>query len=196
MTQQDLPFSLEGDLEERIACHPDWLSGIEFGQPRPGHPEGRVRFHIASVLGNVDRFYRDSPLRPRLRLIALIHDTFKFKVDRDRPRCGENHHGMIARRFAETILTDESVLEVIETHDDAFNAWQCGNRDGRWDKANHRAAKLIDRLSGTMDLYLAFYRCDNTTDGKEQHCFEWFDDLVKRSGEGSPPVRSADDRWP
>lgn len=181
MTEQSLPFAIEGDVEKRIAEQPDWLDGLDYGRPRHGHPEGQIKFHIAAVLDNVERFYRDSPYRLQLRLIALIHDTFKFRVDRDKPRCGENHHGMIARRFAESFIDDEAVLEVIETHDEAFNSWQCGNRDGRWDKAERRAAALVERLGENIGLYLAFYRCDNSTEGKQQDCFEWFDEFVERN---------------
>jgi len=194
MTELSLPFLIEGDIEQRIAEHPDWLEGIEFGRPRHGHPEGQVKFHIAAVLGNVERFFGDTILRHDLRLITLIHDSFKYRVDKSKSRCGENHHGMIARRFAESIIDDESVLDVIELHDDAYNSWQCGNRDGRWDKAERRATTLVDRLGKNIDLYLAFYRCDNFTEGKESNCFEWFDDFVANiQNETSAGSRNDDD---
>ena len=174
MTQIQLPFQLESKLEHLISEHPDWLEGVEYGRPRRGHPEGAVKSHIADVLLNVDRFFIDSPDRGTLRLISLIHDTFKYRVDADQPRFGENHHAMIARRFAESFIGDTAVLDVIELHDEAYNAWQCGNRDGRWDQASRRALALLDRLGCNLALYLAFYRCDNATAGKEQNCYEWF----------------------
>jgi len=169
-----LPFSLESGLERRIARDPVWLEGVEWGRPRHGHPEGAVKGHIAAVLDNVDGFYQDSPWRKQLRLIALIHDTFKHEVDMDRPRTGENHHAVRARRFAEQYVDDPAVLDVIELHDEAFNAWQLGSRDGKWDKAEARAGRLVERLGDTLTLYLNFYRCDNTTEGKEPDCLEWF----------------------
>jgi hypothetical protein len=172
-----LPFDLQNQLEQQIAGDPAWREGVAWGRPRPGHPEGAIKAHIADVLDNVDRFYGDSPLREALRLIALVHDTFKHQVDFDRPRTGENHHAMRARRFAERFIDDPAVLEVIELHDEAFNAWQLGNRDGKWDKAQARAERLIRRLGDAMPLYLAFYRCDNTTAGKDKDCLEWFRDL-------------------
>lgn len=179
MTPTQFPFQLETDLEHQITQHPDWLEGIEYGRPRRGHPEGAVKNHIADVLLNVDRFFIDSPARRRLRFIALVHDTFKYRVDTSRPRCGENHHAMIARRFAESFISDEAVLDVIELHDEAYNAWQCGNRDGRWDKASRRALALVDRLGDSIWFYLAFYRCDNATVGKDQSCYDWFEQFVR-----------------
>ncbi len=179
MTQTELPFLLETALEHQISEHPDWLEGIEYGRPRRGHPEGAVKYHIADVLRNVDQFFIDSPHRATLRLIALVHDSFKFQVDRSLPRIGDNHHAMIARRFAEQFISDGAILDVIELHDEAFNAWQCGNRDGRWDKSSRRALALVDRLGGQTDLYLAFYRCDNATTGKDQNCYDWFEYFVQ-----------------
>ena len=175
VTDTDLHFNLENDLEKRIAADPEWLAGVEWGKPRPGHPEGTVKAHISTVLDNVDRFYGDNADREKLRLIALLHDTFKYQVDTDRARTGENHHAMRARRFAEKYVDDDSVLEVIELHDEAYNAWQKGNRDNNWDRAHERATALINRLGETLPLYLAFYHCDNTIKGKQPDCLNWFE---------------------
>ena len=68
---------------------------------------------------------------------------------------------------------------IIELHDEAFNAWQLGHRDGNWDKAQARAERLVERLGDTFPLYLAFYHCDNTTEGKESTCLDWFRDLTQ-----------------
>lgn len=174
-----LPFSLETRLERRIAADPEWQAGLSYGRPRPGHPEGAVVHHIAEVLVNVDRFYGDSPLREKLRLIALIHDTFKYRVDPAHPRSGENHHGAIARRFAERYIADADLLSVIELHDEAYNAWQKGHRQGDWRRAEERARALLQRLGRNLDLYLAFYRCDNATGDKSRQPLEWFRALAE-----------------
>lgn len=180
MGSKELPFTLETELERTIAGDPDWREGMEWGKPRKGHPEGAVKWHVRDVLANVDRFYSDSPFRSNLRLIALVHDTFKFQVDRKQPACGENHHGMRARRFSERYLTRSEVLDVIELHDEAYNSWQKGYRDHQWDRARERAMVLIDRLAESLDLYVHFYRCDNETDGKSQDCRIWFEQLCEQ----------------
>lgn len=169
-----IPFEPEGDLERTITAHPDWIEGASYGKPRPGHPEGQVVFHVAEVLANVDRLYASHPDRARLRLIALVHDTFKHKVDRSKQRCGENHHGMIARRFAEGYTQDPVVLDIVELHDDAYNSWQKGSRDGQWFKAEERAHRLLDRLGQNVDLYTAFFECDNATGTKRPDCVIWW----------------------
>lgn len=176
-----LPFHLETDLERYITDDPAWIAGAEWGRPRRGHPEGTIKAHVAAVLNNVDDFFAGSPLRESLRLIAIVHDTFKYQVDMNQQRSGENHHAMRARRFAERYLDDSAILDVIELHDEAYNAWQRGNRDDKWDKAHARAEALVARLGDNLPLYLAFYQCDNATEGKQQDCFEWFRELSQKA---------------
>jgi hypothetical protein len=112
----------ETDLEGRIVSDPEWQEGAAWGDPRPGHPEGGVSAHIEAVLRNVDDEALDATDRERLRLVALIYDTFKHRVDRSQPMSGENHHAMIARRFAEGCVDDLTLLDVIELHDEAYDA--------------------------------------------------------------------------
>lgn len=170
----NLPFELEGELEERIAGDTEWQRGAEWGTPRPGHPEGAVKFHIAEVLANVDRYAKSDGDRSRLRLITLTHDTFKHRVDDSRPRVGENHHGLIARRFAERYVSDPIVLDIVELHDEAYNAYAMGARRRAWAEAEARAHRLLSRLGPSAGLYLTFFRCDNETGNKTPDAFEWF----------------------
>jgi len=170
----ELPFELKTDTELQLAAAPDFQRGLEYGKPRPGHPEGAVKWHIAEVLANVGNWYSGQPHYWDLRMIALIHDTFKFQVDATRPKHGENHHAMLARRFAEKFLTDVAVLDVIELHDEAYNAWQKGSRDGNWERAKERADALLKRLADNLTLYLDFYRCDNATGSKSNEPYDWF----------------------
>jgi hypothetical protein len=170
-----LPFSTENDLEARIIADPAWQEGARWGEPRPGHLEGSVASHIAEVLSNVDRYALDQHDRARLRLVALVHDTFKYKVDQSRPKSGDNHHAMLARRFAEGYVEDPEVLDVIELHDEAYNSWAKGLRSGDWGTGEARARDLMRRLGNTLPFYLRFYRADNETDGKSQEPLEWFE---------------------
>jgi len=176
------PFQLETDLEKSICTDPDWKKGAMWGEPRPGHSEGQVIYHIAEVLANIDRLASSDEERRDLRLIALIHDTFKYRVDPSKPRLGENHHAKIARRFAERYLDDEALLEVIELHDEAFNSWRMGALKGQWREAEARADRLIARLGGSLSLYVRFFRADNQTVSKEQDSLVWFEQLLRKKG--------------
>ena len=68
-------------LEEKIIRDQEFIDGVNWGKPRKGHPEGTVLAHIQEVLANVDK-YGNGMTEDPLRIITLIHDTFKYKVDR------------------------------------------------------------------------------------------------------------------
>ena len=165
----------ETELEIAITLDREFIEGCFYGKPRLGHPEGLVIYHIRDVLGNVDR-YCDAASRRDLRLAALVHDTFKYQVDRTKPKVGENNHGFLARKFAGRHISAKPVLEVIELHDEAYNSWFQGHRKNEWAKAEQRARRLAERLQGSdaLDLYLAFYKCDNETGDKDKSPFAWF----------------------
>lgn len=175
-----MTFVCETDLERAIAADPDWIAGLEYGQPRRGHPEGAVKFHIPEVLRNVDRMAINPLDRANLRLVALIHDNFKYQVDRTRDRVGENHHGMLARRFAERYVNDEGVLTVIELHDEAFLSWKKAISNGRLAAGTARAERLIERLApyGLIPFYMRFFRADNETGDKIPDSVLWFEALL------------------
>jgi hypothetical protein len=170
----------ENGKEEAICNNAEFQEGAMYGKPRSGHPEGAVIYHIKEVLENIDKFYNDDEDRRDLRIIAILHDTFKHKVDQTKPKVGENHHGTIAERFAVNYGINTNVLQVILLHDDAYNAWSAGGRHGDWYKAKRRAEKLIKTLKslGSLDLYLKFYRCDNLTGDKSQDNYDWFVELI------------------
>ncbi len=180
------------ELESRIVADPEWREGAAWGDPRPGHPEGAVAPHIEEVLSNVDDLAVDARDHERLRLVALIHDTFKYRVVRGQPRTGENHHAMIARRFAERYIDDREVLDVIELHDEAYNSWVKGERGDDWPAAVARARKLIDRLGASLDFYLRFYRADNSTGSKNKAPIQWFESVIEWHP-GSPVPGSGPD---
>ena len=169
----------ENLTEEEIIKDDKFKAGCIYGKPRRGHPEGEVIYHIKEVLNNVDK-YSDQSNRSDLRLTALIHDSFKYKVDQSKPRSGVNHHGFIARKFAEKFIQTSRVLETIELHDEAYNSWQIGEKRLDWKKAEKRAIILIDRIKNDLDFYLIFYRCDNETGDKNYDNYLWFRDLVEK----------------
>lgn len=172
-------INAENALERQILADNELIEGLQWGKPRPGHPEGKVIYHVNEVLKNVNRVTKNQDYRAKLRLIAIIHDTFKHKVDTSKPRFGENHHAMIARRFAEKYITDPIILDIIELHDEAYNAWQTAIRRGRPYDGEARALRLAKRLGRNLDLYMKFYICDTYTGDKEDDSLQWFMTVVE-----------------
>jgi len=181
-----LPIEAESPLERRIIADPDWITGASWGEPRSGHPEGVVGEHIAEVLANVSVQATSSSERLDLRFLALVHDTFKYQVDRSRPRVSPNEHGALAARFAARYTDHPALLTIIELHDDAYRAWRTGAVEGDWQQATERASVLVDRLAGDVDLYLRFFRCDNRTGSKIRDSVRWFEGFLCGRGHVIP----------
>ena len=175
-----LPFKLETRLEQNIVAVPEWLEGVVWGKPRPGHPEGKVVSHIRDVLNNIDRFFSNSSDRSRLRLVALIHDPFKYKENRTETEARKRSHGYLAWDFAERYINDKGVLKVIELHDEAYKAWQLLAQPGKQAVAEQRATELMTQLDYHLDLFMRFYLCDHRTGDKSVTHYEWFKKVMEK----------------
>ena len=188
-----LPFALETSLERAIAADPVWQRGVAWGWPRPGHAEGKVLYHISDVLANVERYALSPADRRDLRLIALTHDSLKFRVDPERSRSGENHHATRARRFAHRYIGDERVLRIIELHDEGIHLW---NRWRRMRDARLIATQLdtlLAHLGADWLLFVEFFRCDNDTPSKNPEPVLWFEEMLRERGYDVPPLPSTSD---
>jgi len=176
----DLPFALETEVERRIADDPEWQKGVEWGQPRRGHPEGSVKQHIADVLANVEREASSPEERRRLRLAALVHDAFKYRApEASAPVGSPGHHGTLAAQFLARFVDDRELVQVVHWHDEAFAAaqqWRRGNKG----RAKQRIQTLVGRLGPALPLYAKFFRADNATGDKDQRSVEWFEGLVRK----------------
>ena len=138
----------ETALERHLLTVPEFRHGLLWGEPRFGHPEGKVLLHVREVLDNIDHIDGlPEPLRTQLRLITFVHDTFKFAEDRSHPRDWSKHHGQLARRFLEPFIRDAAVLDVMETHDDAYYAW-LGQKHEQFGRENQHKSleQLLDRV--------------------------------------------------
>jgi hypothetical protein len=164
-------FRPENDLERRITQDPELLEGLAWGKPRKAHPEGSIGSHVADLLERLNAEGIQGEERARLRFITLVHDAFKNKVQEWRPRTGENHHAMRARRFAERYTDDERLLTTIELHDRPYGIWRKMRRTGRLDR--RRLEDLMRRLEDP-DLFMKFVELDGSTEGKNPEPVRWF----------------------
>jgi hypothetical protein len=169
-------FEPENELERRIAADPELLEGLAWGKPRKAHPEGSIGAHVADLLERLDASGVQGEQRARLRFITLVHDSFKNKVQEWRPRTGENHHAMRARRFAERYTDDETLLTTIELHDRPYGIWRKMHRTGRLDQK--RLEELLSRIDDP-DLFLKFVELDGSTEGKKPEPVRWFKEQLR-----------------
>jgi HD domain len=166
----------ETELEVKLLDTPVFQEGLDWGKPRFGHPEGKVGYHVREVLDNVDKIAQTPADRQQLRLIAIVHDTFKFKEFELGRRV--KHHGLLAREFMEAHTTDPALLNIIELHDEAFYCWRNAHLEQQPHSASLRLEKLLEALDGTLPLYLDFYKCDTQTGDKVQAPLYWFEQVV------------------
>jgi HD domain len=171
-------FEPETELERRVTAEPELLEGLAWGEPRAGHPEGAVGTHVSHLLEALDRSGETGERRELLRFMALVHDSFKYKVRERLPRAGENHHAMRARRFAEGFTDDERVLAAIQFHDRPYALWRKLNRRGKLDERAFR--KMLKQIPDP-ELFVRFIELDGSTDGKRPEPIEWLrSELVRR----------------
>jgi hypothetical protein len=172
----------ESALERELVNLPEFAEGLLWGEPRFGHPEGKVVFHVREVLDNIDRVSGlTSADRLRLRTAALVHDTFKYAEDRSRPRNWSRHHAFLARQFVSRYTDDPALLELVETHDDAFYAWLGSRSRIAVQMGNHPVKTLeglLKRVDGFLQLYYTFFKCDTLTGDKTLAPLRWFESEV------------------
>ena len=63
----------ETAVERTLLADPRLQAGLDWGAARFGHPEGRVRAHVAAMLAAIPS---DDPLRNDLRFLALASTRF------------------------------------------------------------------------------------------------------------------------
>ena len=121
--------------------------GLAWGKPRRGHPEGSVGAHVADLLATIERWGETGKRREELRFLALVHDSLKNRVSNWRPKTGENHHAMRARRFAERYVDDERLLATIELHDRPYDLWRKMRRRGHRTSTHSRRCSTASPTS-------------------------------------------------
>ena len=173
-------FIPETDAERALASDPELCAGLAWGQPRPGHPEGAVGAHVADLLRTLEEEDQETGQQRRdLRFVALVHDSFKYRVHDWLPKTGGNHHAARARRFAERFTDDERLLATIELHDKPYAIWRKMKRKGSLDEDAFR--EMMERVPDP-ELFLRFIELDGSTEGKDPEPIEWFREELRRRG--------------
>jgi hypothetical protein len=159
-------FRAETALERELARDPALLRGLAWGQPRPGHPEGRVGTHVADILAAITE--PAGRRRDELRFLALVHDALKHRVRPDAAYSLDNdQHGVLARRFAERYTTDPRILRTLELHDEPYRIWRMHPHDG-----GRTLQSLLARIPD-LALFLRFVELDGSTQGKDPRPLHW-----------------------
>ena len=167
-------------LVARVLADPRYSRNVEYGHPRPGHPEGTVKAHIAELEANLDA------LKPRLadahtywtlQFLIHVHDTFKADATRGVPILDPHSHASLAKLFAAELTDDRDLLNMIQFHDENYALWQQVAQTGSYDR--QRFHTLLATIQD-WNLFLLFLIVDGCTAGKERAKLVWFIQEVKR----------------
>jgi hypothetical protein len=186
-------FQPENDLERVVSRDPVLIEGLAWGKPRRGHPEGSVAEHVGALLETIDRWGETGSRRADLRFVAIVHDALKYRVSNWRPKTGDNHHAVRARRFAERYTDDERLLATIELHDRPYNVWRRWPRrsgERRRESDDRKVDRIIQPVPD-LDLFVRFLELDGSTEGKDPEPIRWFKgELARRGLTAGGPERS------
>ena len=172
-------FVPESQLELSVLSEPDLLTGLAWGEPRFGHPEGAVAHHVADLLATLEGWEEPRGRRSALRFIALVHDGFKYEVRERLPKTWRNHHADRARRFAEDFTDDAAILSTIQHHDRPYAIWR---KLKRTDKVDERQLAAMLEDIPDRDLFMRFVELDGSTAGKNPEPIHWFRKTLEQRG--------------
>jgi len=162
---------------DAITSDPRYLRNLDWGEVRPGHPEGTIRAHIAEVDRNLEGLRQKLSETDYWRLKVLIHthDTFKGEAQPGAPIMAPSSHASLARTFLADFCADGDMLAMVQYHDEPFALWRQVATKGKFNQG--RMAAL---LAGICDwnLFLAFNIIDGCTEGKGREPLRWFFEQV------------------
>lgn len=168
------------EIIEEIKTDPRYLRNVEYGEPRSGHPEGKVKFHIADLEANLEALRVrgiDEEEYWKLKFMIHVHDSFKAEAEPHTPTLHPRNHATLAKEYASQFTEDADLLNMIQFHDENYKLWKDFSTNGEYD------AEYFQRLLITIkdwNLFLIFTIIDGCTQGKEYAKLGWFINEVKK----------------
>ncbi len=171
----------ETQLETNLLLTPEFEEGMMWGKPRPGHPEGMVLLHVREVLDNLDAQDLSAIDRQDLRLVAIIHDTFKYQQEQLNQLGKSIHHGHLASRFLSQWDVPARVRELVHWHDEAYFSWRMFEMGMEMDSLA-RLAQLFERIKPWWSPFERFFQADTLTGDKDPAPLEWVNKWLPQVG--------------
>ena len=168
------------EIIAKIMSDPRYQKNIEYGEPRSGHPEGKIKYHIAELEENLEKLVSRGISEQqywKLKFLIHIHDTFKADAIPDSPILSPNSHASLAREFASEFVDDPDLLNMIQFHDENYALWKQFAATGSYD--TQRFESLLNTIPD-WDLFLMFTIIDGCTEGKDPAKTGWFINEVRK----------------
>ena len=157
---------------QSVIFDPRYQRNLDWGEARPGHPEGTVRAHIAEIEPNLE------VLKPKLsdtdvwklKLLIHTHDSFKADSKPGVPITDPASHAALAKSFLADFCDDADLLAMVQFHDEPFALWRQVESKGTYNQP--RMASLLGNIKD-WNLFLAFNIIDGCTEGKSREPLLW-----------------------
>ena len=166
----------ETSLERKILSNDAFVSGLQWGSPRFGHPEGKIILHVGEVLRNIDKLPISKEQRRILRIVAIVHDTFKCSEDRNTPRDWSKHHSVLAFNFIQKYTDEKAILQTTLHHDEPFYAWLHIHKNQ--EELSNKKLEFIKSNVDDLNLLYYFFLCDTMTGDKLLKPLVWFENQM------------------
>ena len=165
------------EIFDAITSDPRYQRNLDWGEARPGHPEGTIRAHIAELERNLEQLRTKVSETDywRLKMLIHTHDTFKPDAQPGAPIAAPNSHASLARAFLAEFCDDADMLAIVQYHDEPFALWRQFKFKGRLNE--ERLATLLTSIRD-WNLFLAFNIVDGCTQGKQRDSLRWLFRLV------------------
>jgi hypothetical protein len=155
-----------------VQADPRYLSNLDLGKPRRGHPEATARAHIAELESNLKALALPAQSQEHSKLLLLIHvhDSFKPESEPGVAITHPNSHASLARAFLAQHCCDPDLLEMVQYHDEPFALYRQALHKG--EAHPERLQSLLGRIRD-WPLFLKFLLIDGYTAGKSVEPLEW-----------------------
>jgi hypothetical protein len=149
-----------------------YLGNLDWGEARPGHPEGTVRAHIAEIEPNLETLRSKLTDEDywKLKLLIHTHDSFKGEAQPGVPITDPKSHASLARAFLATHCDDADLLAMVQYHDEPFALYRQFESKGKYNQ--DRFSALLKAIHD-WNLFLAFNIIDGCTAGKSREPLHW-----------------------
>lgn len=160
-----------------------YLRNIEYGVPRPSHPEGSIKRHIAQLEESLSRI--EHLLIPeeiiKLKILIHVHDLFKAESKKGVAILNPHSHASLAKSFLEQFTDDQDMLNMLQFHDALYSLWRRSNKTRFKPTENpndyhQETTKRLETLASLIKdqkLFLTFVIIDSLTPGKDYRPVTW-----------------------
>jgi hypothetical protein len=157
---------------DAVTADPRYLKNLNWGEARPGHPEGTVRAHIAEIEPNLEavRAKLTDDEYWKLKLLIHTHDSFKGESKQGVAINDPASHASIARAFLAAHCDDDDLQAMTQYHDEPFALYRQVESKGKYNQERFNA--LLKAIKD-WNLFLAFNIIDGCTAGKSREPLRW-----------------------